>query len=347
MAFFPRRRPPVPFGYPLVGLAAPGYPVDYQRTAWSSRFRLDSPLPHTLVAADGSAITADDQKAVVPSGVHGGGAGSATQSGASQDTDAESSSVAKESGRSDKSECSSLAPYWIPEEIKHYFLHRRSECDEDDSSRKVDLGLRAIGRERELPAIDDGNWSHYWLPPYKPSIGSPFWDLDCGNQALKAKTLWGAHIANENGDDLQPSVDNEEHLRDADILEAPHAADSRSKNVKEEDTVGDSDEGTVNHRTVKARSGTVGSLGSGGSSRIWMKALCGQPAFRFCSGGPPEFYYNASGQACVESSPRGTGLCNRGRNRFTSLESCRTQCVDRETPAPKCYRKAVLAECQA
>ncbi|XP_037498249.1 uncharacterized protein LOC119371856 [Rhipicephalus sanguineus] len=47
------------------------------------------------------------------------------------------------------------------------------------------------------------------------------------------------------------------------------------------------------------------------------------------------------------SSPRGTGLCNRGRNRFTSMQSCRTQCVDRETPAALCYRKAVLAECQA
>ncbi|KAL3184220.1 hypothetical protein MRX96_032334 [Rhipicephalus microplus] len=66
---------------------------------------------------------------------------------------------AKDSSRSDKSECSSLAPYWIPEEIKHYFLHRHPDSGEDDSSRKVDLGLRAIGLERELPAVDDSNWA--------------------------------------------------------------------------------------------------------------------------------------------------------------------------------------------
>ncbi|XP_049513536.1 uncharacterized protein LOC125940910 [Dermacentor silvarum] len=74
---------------------------------------------------------------------------------------AASSFSTKNSGHSDgaTSECSSLAPYWIPEEIKHYFLHRHSASEEDDSSHKVDLALRAIGRERELPAIDDSDWS--------------------------------------------------------------------------------------------------------------------------------------------------------------------------------------------
>ncbi|KAL3184221.1 hypothetical protein MRX96_032335 [Rhipicephalus microplus] len=47
------------------------------------------------------------------------------------------------------------------------------------------------------------------------------------------------------------------------------------------------------------------------------------------------------------SEPRATGLCNRGRNRFTSMESCRKQCVDGHTPATKCYQRAVFAKCQA
>ncbi|KAL1426225.1 hypothetical protein MTO96_018410 [Rhipicephalus appendiculatus] len=57
----------------------------------------------------------------------------------------------------------SLAPYWIPDEIKHYFRHRHSE--EDDSSRKTDVALREIGLERELPAINGKNcsrWAATW-----------------------------------------------------------------------------------------------------------------------------------------------------------------------------------------
>ncbi|KAL1426226.1 hypothetical protein MTO96_018411 [Rhipicephalus appendiculatus] len=68
---------------------------------------------------------------------------------------------------------------------------------------------------------------------------------------------------------------------------------------------------------------------------------------RFCSTGPAEFYYNGTRQACMMLTPDGAGLCNRGRNRFTSLESCQQQCVDGGEPAPECYEKAVFAECEA
>ncbi|XP_037505143.1 uncharacterized protein LOC119381331 [Rhipicephalus sanguineus] len=46
-------------------------------------------------------------------------------------------------------------------------------------------------------------------------------------------------------------------------------------------------------------------------------------------------------------TPDGAGLCNRGQNRFTSLESCGQACVDGLEPAPECYEKAVFAECEA
>ncbi|XP_075740442.1 uncharacterized protein LOC142786693 isoform X2 [Rhipicephalus microplus] len=85
-----------------------------------------------------------------------------TTSNVSLTVGAVSSISAKENGRSDThaSECSSLAPYWIPEQIKHYFRHRHSQ-EEEDSSGKTDVALRAIGLERELPAIDDSSSSRW------------------------------------------------------------------------------------------------------------------------------------------------------------------------------------------
>lgn len=71
------------------------------------------------------------------------------------------------------SECSSLAPYWIPDEIKHYFVHRHSPNpeDEDDDTRRIDKALREIGLERELPT-DEYSGRPWWrelcssLPQY-------------------------------------------------------------------------------------------------------------------------------------------------------------------------------------
>ncbi|KAH6923112.1 hypothetical protein HPB50_022251 [Hyalomma asiaticum] len=45
-------------------------------------------------------------------------------------------------------------------------------------------------------------------------------------------------------------------------------------------------------------------------------------------------------------SARASSLCNRGRNRFTSIESCRTLCMDTRKPSPHCFEKAVLSECK-
>lgn len=61
-------------------------------------------------------------------------------------------------------ECSSGAPYWIPDDIKHYFVHRHSLAgmgrdSSSSSSRHTDWALREIGRERELPTDDGNSWS--------------------------------------------------------------------------------------------------------------------------------------------------------------------------------------------
>lgn len=84
-----------------------------------------------------------------------------------------SSFSSRESGRSQSmvvdeassSGCSSLAPYWIPEEIKHYFVHHHSEAAKRDyDSRIADKALRDIGLERELSTGDGSHWSK-WSDP--------------------------------------------------------------------------------------------------------------------------------------------------------------------------------------
>ncbi|XP_054922608.1 uncharacterized protein [Dermacentor andersoni] len=108
----------------------------------------------------------------IPETVENGASEADTASGVSLTVGAVSSFSARQSGRSDThaSECSSLAPYWMPDEIKHYFRHRHSE---EDSSGKTDVALREIGRERELPAIDDSDWSGWrakWCFNPRPAL---------------------------------------------------------------------------------------------------------------------------------------------------------------------------------
>ncbi|KAH7974326.1 hypothetical protein HPB49_014176 [Dermacentor silvarum] len=162
--------------------------------------------------------------------------------------------------------------------------------------------------------------------------------------------LVGAHIASENTGDMPTPVLSEEHSRGAAIAEAANPADSRPEEVEEAvDAAGGGHEAMVNRNAEMWHSAPVSGIGTDHlvPSHIRIKAVCGQPAFRLCSGGPPEFYYNSSDHACMMLSPRRAGLCNRGRNRFTSMESCRQQCMERNTPAVDCYKKAVFAECQA
>ncbi|KAH6921452.1 hypothetical protein HPB50_000600 [Hyalomma asiaticum] len=288
-----------------------------------------------------------------------GGARSSAASGASLTTGTELSSSRKSSKHSDgasKSECSSLAPYWVPDEIKHYFRHRHSASDEDDSSRKLMFGkvrndsrkfrrkplhallvaMAAITAALLVLLIVAISTKYRIVPP-----GSGRWQSGAeGDDAV------GAHVANENGDDLPTSADREEDLRVGVFQEAPNDVGSRSTHLKEKDKSCDDDESTAKRRAKAKHRAAVGGFEPDGNSRIWTKAACGRPVFRFCSGGPPEFYYNGSGQACVMLSARSSGLCNRGRNRFASIESCQTQCTHTKRPSPHCLEKAVLSECK-
>lgn len=69
------------------------------------------------------------------------------------------------SGETSSSGCSSLAPYWIPEQVKHYFVHHHYKAAKKNSdSRIIDKALREIGLERELSTGDGSHWSK-WSDP--------------------------------------------------------------------------------------------------------------------------------------------------------------------------------------
>ncbi|KAL1477936.1 hypothetical protein MTO96_035351 [Rhipicephalus appendiculatus] len=80
-------------------------------------------------------------------------------------------------------ECSSAAPYWIPDDIRHYFVHRHSLAGmgggaDSSSSRHTDWALREIGRERELPTDEGNSWSR--------------WTTECFGTGKNAVVAWVA-----------------------------------------------------------------------------------------------------------------------------------------------------------
>ncbi|KAL1467128.1 hypothetical protein MTO96_026286 [Rhipicephalus appendiculatus] len=269
---------------------------------------------------------------------------------------AASSFSARESGRSDThaSECSSQAPYWIPDQIKHYFRHRHSQ--EDDSSGKTDLALREIGLERELPAIDDSSSSRWarlkWCRNPRHALAATLGVMTGLLLALLLVavvadvhiTLPGSRsragrLASPGDFPMPIQKRNKQAATPEEIntVRSPEDVEVTSSAGAEEATPNGGNATQMNSAAV------VNSAGSSKSGN----ASCGGPAFRPCSGGPTEFYYNGTRQACMMVTPNGTGLCNRGQNRFTSLENCHQRCVDGGEPAEECYQKAVFAECGA
>ncbi|KAH7979533.1 hypothetical protein HPB49_009785 [Dermacentor silvarum] len=150
------------------------------------------------------------------------------------------------------------------------------------------------------------------------------------------------------GDFLMP-IPKHESKRDKEAATPEEISTARPHEVQELTTSG-VEEVIPNGDAEQMHSAAVGGhkkTGFAGSNKSTVHETCGRPAFRFCSAGPTEFYYNSTRQACMKLTPGGPGLCNRGRNRFTSMESCREQCVYADALAPECYQKAVMAECEA
>ncbi|KAL1427860.1 hypothetical protein MTO96_003192 [Rhipicephalus appendiculatus] len=81
-------------------------------------------------------------------------------------------------------------------------------------------------------------------------------------------------------------------------------------------------------------------------TKPFIKANCDRFSFTYCAGGGAQrHYYDWTVGSCVSTPHAGPLLCNRGRNRFASLEHCRRSCMTRKPPSRQCSMPASFTVC--
>ncbi|KAL1437902.1 hypothetical protein MTO96_048589 [Rhipicephalus appendiculatus] len=91
---------------------------------------------------------------------------------------------------------------------------------------------------------------------------------------------------------------------------------------------------------------TAGNMKAAALNETHTQSPCGAFAFTFCESPLDEFFYKRSVNACVAVAADTVGLCISGRNRFTSKRSCRQTCVDVESSPEHCLVDAVFRKCE-
>ncbi|XP_037501890.2 uncharacterized protein LOC119375942, partial [Rhipicephalus sanguineus] len=73
---------------------------------------------------------------------------------------------------------------------------------------------------------------------------------------------------------------------------------------------------------------------------------CGAAYYTFCERPPREYHYRRAVNACVETDAvDAADVCNRGTNRFSSLDHCLKSCVSAEYPAEECFKRPLFTRC--
>ncbi|XP_037508518.1 carboxypeptidase inhibitor SmCI [Rhipicephalus sanguineus] len=73
---------------------------------------------------------------------------------------------------------------------------------------------------------------------------------------------------------------------------------------------------------------------------------CGAAYSTFCERAPREYHYRRAVNACVETDTvDAADVCNRGANRFSSLDHCLKNCVSAEYPAEECFKWPLFTRC--
>ncbi|KAL1418367.1 hypothetical protein MTO96_005739 [Rhipicephalus appendiculatus] len=72
---------------------------------------------------------------------------------------------------------------------------------------------------------------------------------------------------------------------------------------------------------------------------------CIRHVYTHCAHPRPEFYYSADRQDCVPAATDTVHVCNRGSNRFTSMESCLASCVNGRHVSDRCYESTLFFPC--
>ncbi|XP_065303722.2 uncharacterized protein [Dermacentor albipictus] len=73
--------------------------------------------------------------------------------------------------------------------------------------------------------------------------------------------------------------------------------------------------------------------------------LCSRHVYTYCARPQPEFYYSADHRACVPAAADTVHVCNRGSNRFSSLDSCLTSCVNGHRVSDRCHESTLFFPC--
>ncbi|KAL1475507.1 hypothetical protein MTO96_037240, partial [Rhipicephalus appendiculatus] len=73
---------------------------------------------------------------------------------------------------------------------------------------------------------------------------------------------------------------------------------------------------------------------------------CDTVFFKFCTTPRREFYFSRAANACVlVGSNPGVQLCNRGANRYASVEDCSFDCVRTPRPSRRCFKTDIFTTC--
>ncbi|XP_070394417.1 uncharacterized protein [Dermacentor albipictus] len=76
------------------------------------------------------------------------------------------------------------------------------------------------------------------------------------------------------------------------------------------------------------------------------RPACGSVYYTFCERAPREFHYRRAANACVETDVVDVAnVCNRGANRFSTLDLCLESCVSAEHPAEECFERPLFTRC--
>ncbi|KAH6928633.1 hypothetical protein HPB50_018049 [Hyalomma asiaticum] len=81
-------------------------------------------------------------------------------------------------------------------------------------------------------------------------------------------------------------------------------------------------------------------------NRMSLRPTCGSVFYTFCERPPLEFHYHRAANACVSTSAGDSAyVCNRGGNRFASLDHCLDSCVAEGGPAKECFDRPLFTRC--
>ncbi|XP_077489150.1 uncharacterized protein LOC144099940 [Amblyomma americanum] len=72
---------------------------------------------------------------------------------------------------------------------------------------------------------------------------------------------------------------------------------------------------------------------------------CSRHLYTHCTLPKKEFFYNVDQQSCVSAAEDTVHVCNRGSNRFASLDICLASCVKGRQTSDRCYENTIFFPC--